>query len=462
MVEAAYKLSINQQKIVLLLASSIKPGDENFQPYQINIKDFANLLGLKNKNFYSEISYMTKDLLGRTLSIVTENSLLQINWLSSVEYFKGSGVLELCFDPKMKPYLLQMRERFTTYRLKEIIQLKSSFSIRIYELLKQYEKIGERVFLLETLRQNLGIGPDEYLLYGDFKRRVLLASQTELAAKTNISFDFEEIKEGRKVAKIRFVIQVRVSEESFDPMVQSSLFQPSEHGNPANTELEAVLAELPNEYQKQKSIRKLAADALAKHGVAYVIRNIRYANDNSNATNPGSNIAKGANYRNYLAKTLKNDFGLAYQEDMEALRAKEEATRAKAKAEMLLKRQEEERIEKEKNLLAKAREFLQKLDSDEQREVETAAILSLPPEMQKMALESRITAKIAIRRAMERVVIERYFKDESLNHTISCELKLNPNAETIAAIEEVQEMKKKPAKGQSYTDADEMMKVLLK
>jgi len=154
---------------------------------------------------------------------------------------------------------------------------------------------------------------------------------------------------------------------------------------------------------------------LAQYGTEHVIRNIRYANDNSNATNPGSNVAKGANYRNYLSKTLKNDFGLAYQEDQEALKAKEEAARAKAKAEMLLKRQEEDRIEKEKSLLAKAQEFIQKLDPDEQREVEAAAILSLPPEMQKMALESRITAKIAIRRAMERVVIERYFKDESLN-----------------------------------------------
>ncbi len=110
LVEASYKLSINQQKVVLLHVSSIKPGDENFQPYQINIKDFANLLGLKNKNFYSEISNLTKDLLSKTLSIVTEDSLLQINWLSSVQYFKGSGVMELCFDPKMKPYLLQMKE----------------------------------------------------------------------------------------------------------------------------------------------------------------------------------------------------------------------------------------------------------------------------------------------------------------------------------------------------------------
>lgn len=46
---------------------------------------------------------------------------------------------------------------------------------------------------------------------------------------------------------------------------------------------------------------------------------------------------------------------------------------------------------------------------------------------------------------------------------IPFELKLNaPNAETIAAIEEVQDMKKKPAKGKSYQDVDAMMNDLLK
>ena len=414
LIEASYKLSINQQKVVLLLASSIKPGDENFQPYQINIKEFANLLGLKNKNFYSEIYQLTMDLLSKTISIATEDSLLKINWLSSVQYFKGNGIIELCFDPKMKPYMLHLKERYTTFQLKEIIQLKSSFSIRIYELLKQYEKIGERIFLLESLRDSLGINSDEYLLYGDFKRRVLLASQAELAAKTNISFDFEEIKEGRRVIKIKFVIHVRNPEESVAPMIQGNFFQFSELANLADAELKTVLIELPKEYQNQKTVRKLVTDAIAQYGTDYVIRNIRYANDNSNATNPGSNIVKGSNYRNYLAKALKTDFGLAYQEDQEALKAKEDAARSKAKAEMMKKKQENEKIEMERELSAKAKEFLQKLDPEKIREIEAAAIISLPPEMQKMALENRITGKMAVNRAMERVVIERYFQSKAV------------------------------------------------
>lgn len=36
-----------------------------------------------------------------------------------------------------------------------------------------------------------------------------------------------------------------------------------------------------------------------------------------------------------------------------------------------------------------------------------------------------------------------------------------PNEETLAAIEEVKEMKKNPSLGKSYTDVDEMMKELL-
>ena len=36
-----------------------------------------------------------------------------------------------------------------------------------------------------------------------------------------------------------------------------------------------------------------------------------------------------------------------------------------------------------------------------------------------------------------------------------------PNAETIAAIEEVKAMKKDPSLGKAYTDVDEMMKELL-
>lgn len=48
------------------------------------------------------------------------------------------------------------------------------------------------------------------------------------------------------------------------------------------------------------------------------------------------------------------------------------------------------------------------------------------------------------------------------NNGFPFELRLDtPNEETLAAIREVQEMKKDPSIGKSYTDVDEMMKELL-
>jgi hypothetical protein len=308
----------------------------------------------------------------------------------------------------MKPYLLQLKERFTTYRLKEVIQLKSSFSIRIYELLKQYEKIGERIFLLETLKASLGIGPTEYSLYGDFKRRVLLVAQSEVAEKTDISFKFKEIKEGRKVVKIKFIINSQNTEPtSSTPLSQGLLFQDQELDR-GNENLKKLLEILPKVYQDKKSIEKLLLEALEKHGFDYVARNIKYANENSNATKPGANLTKGSNYRNYLAKTLKSDFGLAYQEDSEALQLKEQQAKAKEADQKRRQLSENEKIEQERELAIQAKKILQTMTPEETREIETAAILKLSPEMKKMALENRVTAQFAINKAMEKVIIEKY------------------------------------------------------
>ncbi|MGR6001768.1 replication initiation protein [Bacillus cereus] len=109
------------------------------------------------------------------------------------------------FDPLLKPFLLELNNKFTSYRLGNIIKLKSVYSIRIYELLKQYEIVKERTISLETLRyfiDALNIYPN----YANFKQRILHSVQKEINSNTDISFEFKEIKKGKKVYKIKFYI----------------------------------------------------------------------------------------------------------------------------------------------------------------------------------------------------------------------------------------------------------------
>lgn len=117
------------------------------------------------------------------------------------------------FDPLLKPFLLELSSKFTSYKLANVVKLKSTYAIRIYELLKQYEDLKERTISLENLRYYLD-AMDVYPNYANFKQRVLKPSQKELEQKTDISFEFEEIKIGRKVHKIRFIIRSKKKKDN--------------------------------------------------------------------------------------------------------------------------------------------------------------------------------------------------------------------------------------------------------
>ena len=47
-------------------------------------------------------------------------------------------------------YLIQLKSQFTSIELRYAIHLQSVYAMRIYELLKQYRKIGERVLSLAS------------------------------------------------------------------------------------------------------------------------------------------------------------------------------------------------------------------------------------------------------------------------------------------------------------------------
>jgi plasmid replication initiation protein len=206
LIEANYKLGVIEQKIILCLASNIQPTDSDFKTYTLPIKEFTRLLGLKGSPKYKDLRDITKELMQKVFEIRINKKVIQVAWLSFVAYNESEGTIDIRFDPFLRPYLLELKREFTSYKLENVVKLKSTYAIRIYELLKQYEKIQERTFLLKDLRKLLG-AEDIYPAYGNFKQRVLMPAQKELKAKTDISFKLEEIKNGRRVIKIKFIIE---------------------------------------------------------------------------------------------------------------------------------------------------------------------------------------------------------------------------------------------------------------
>ncbi|MDQ7082241.1 MAG: replication initiation protein [Aquificota bacterium] len=207
LIEARYRLTIREQRLILMCISLLSPGDEELPTVRMRVKDLIEALELDSHSFYDELKQTLKRLLSRVLEIPEENGgYTLLHWVETARYIPEVGEVVLRLNPELKPYLLKLKEKFTTYYLKAVIGLRSSYSVRLYELLKQYQGIGRRRFTIEELRSILKIQPDEYTRYNDFKRFVILQAQRELKEKTDIYFDFREIKRGRKVVELEFTI----------------------------------------------------------------------------------------------------------------------------------------------------------------------------------------------------------------------------------------------------------------
>lgn len=212
--EASVKLEVSEQRVIAYLTSLINREDEDFHAYPIAVKDLAATLNLSRKDFYKEVKETTKSLTkkGMTLRRLDGPGELQVAWLSSAEYKDGEGIVELEFSPKLKPYLLQLKAHFVKYPLRDVIRFKSQFSMPLYLLLKQHLKMGYREFNVDDLKQKLEL-VGKYSQYGIFKLKVLKVATKEINDKTSLYVDFTEIREGRKIVAVRFVIKSKPGEQ---------------------------------------------------------------------------------------------------------------------------------------------------------------------------------------------------------------------------------------------------------
>lgn len=206
-------LSAREQKIVLTMVSMIQPDDEDFKEYSISIKEFSEMLGLKGHAKYEEIKDVALHLQEKTIFIPDEDGFVTTNWVAGQRYKNGEGIIKLSFSPYLKPYLLQLKSQFTSYKLSNILSLGSGYSIRLYELMKKWQHLGKWESPVDVIRDKLGAVTKSYSLYGNFKNKVLLPSIKELNEHTDLQISIKEIKKGRGVVGIEFTIKHSADKE---------------------------------------------------------------------------------------------------------------------------------------------------------------------------------------------------------------------------------------------------------
>jgi len=117
------------------------------------------------------------------------------------------------------PLMFDFKSHYFKYELWNALRLKSKNQLRMYEVLKQREKIGHGVLAVKELREQLGIDNNEHTQFKYFKRDVLDVCQKALAEYTDISYTYEPCgKKGRggKILELKFC--VTKNEDYTDPL----------------------------------------------------------------------------------------------------------------------------------------------------------------------------------------------------------------------------------------------------
>ena len=175
------------------------------------LSDFIAIMELKNVNIV-ELKQATRSLLSKVVDIPTESGgyeAFQLFKKCIVDKDKDTDQWFITIDAHddALPLMFDFKRDYFTYELWNALRLTSSNQLRMYEILKQYQKQGERTIELEQLKRYLFIGENEYIRFGNFKAKVLEACKKALKENTDICFEYELIKKSRgKVSAIKFSI----------------------------------------------------------------------------------------------------------------------------------------------------------------------------------------------------------------------------------------------------------------
>lgn len=213
-VEARYQLTAMQNDILDIFLADIKDDDGDKLVYRIYPMQYKALFGKDRSNLYKQLKEAVKTFEKSGFYIYEDDTGKDTwySWFASITYNNLESCIDLEVGQKLKKLLLEMK-RAVFYKLEYSLMLQSIYAKRIYYMAKEYEDTGFRIDRFEDLLKKLNC-PESYSKYGLFRTKVLEPAQEQINAHTDILIEFEGIKEGRKISRIKFTIRKKNNMES--------------------------------------------------------------------------------------------------------------------------------------------------------------------------------------------------------------------------------------------------------
>lgn len=204
-----YDFTACQLDIIFMLLASLK---EDELIYRIHARDIEMLTGREWN--YKQLRQSTEDIGSRMFEIEKADSYKQIWLFQSVEYLVGQGSFEIMISEPAKPLFFELKNNFTHFQLKSVLNCTSSYAKRLYMLACQWRTVGRfpKPIPIVDLKRMLGLidkkGNEQYSEITGFKTKVLEIAKKQINEYTDLNFDYELYKKGRSFEYIQIFIDV--------------------------------------------------------------------------------------------------------------------------------------------------------------------------------------------------------------------------------------------------------------
>jgi plasmid replication initiation protein len=213
LVEASYKLTLQEQRFLLICIGKLNPQAEvPDKTLTITATEFYEAFpDMGRQNAETKLKEAIDRLWDRSIIIRQERLNEQVReefrWVQyRAQYLTGEAKVMITFSDAIMPYLTQLKGQFTRVIVKNVSSLSSAYSIRIYELLQQFRSVGDRTITVDDFRSMLGTD-DKYPQFKELNKMIIKPAVIELNKKSDLTVTVETVKKGRTVIALHFKFQ---------------------------------------------------------------------------------------------------------------------------------------------------------------------------------------------------------------------------------------------------------------
>ena len=201
-IEASYTLTTIEQRLILSAIAQIPKGEPVTDEviYTVSVADLQKF-GANETTAYRDLKESVSRLFDRSIVLRSSDRTSRTRWVQKIDFMDSRGVIGIRFSKDILPFLSNLSTEFTKYLASDIIGVTSTYAIRLYELLVQYQSIGKREISVVDLRWMFEL-QNKYPVWADLKRWVIDQAVKEINEFSPLSVTYETKKTGRKITSI--------------------------------------------------------------------------------------------------------------------------------------------------------------------------------------------------------------------------------------------------------------------